>query len=76
MRETGIPEEVIRAIFEGGLKDLKGKVLEFFLEFFSQRYPKEEAERNARLALKLINPLTRGDDKKVREIMEGSLLEG
>ena len=76
MRETGIPEEVIRAIFEGGLKDLKAKAFEFFLEFFSQRYPKDEAERNARLALSLIHPLTKGEDAKVREILEGTFLEG
>ncbi len=75
MRETEIPEEVIRTIFEGELKNLKTKAYEFFLEYFSQRYPKQEAERNARLALSLIPPLLEKNDEKVREILEETLHE-
>ena len=76
MRETGISDEVIRAIFEGGARDLKARALEFFIEFFSQRYPREEAERNAKLALSLLSPLREGDDEKVRKMLEERLLEG
>lgn len=75
MREKGIPEEVIRSIFDGKLKDLRTKAFEYFFQFFSQRYPKKESENYARLALDLILPLVEGEEDKVREALEASLSE-
>lgn len=73
LRETEVPEEVIRSIFEGGLKDLKTKAFEYFLEIFSERYAREEAERIARLAVNLIDPLVKGEETSVKEELEGFL---
>jgi len=70
LRETEVPEEVIRSIFEGGLKDLKTKAFEYFFEIFSERYSREEAEKIARLAVNLIEPLTRKEENKVKEALE------
>jgi len=73
LRETEVPEEVIRSIFEGGLKDLKTKAFEYFFEFFSERYAREEAEKIARLAVDLIEPLVGKQETKVKKVLEGSL---
>jgi len=70
LRETEVPEEVIRSIFEGELKDLKTKAFEYFFEIFSERYSREEAEKTARLAVNLIEPLARKDETKVKEALE------
>jgi len=70
LRETEVPEEVIRSIFEGELKDLKTKAFEYFFEIFSERYSREEAEKTARLAVNLIEPLVRRDETKVKEALE------
>jgi len=70
LRETEVPEEVIRSIFEGGLKDLKTKAFEYFLEIFSERYPREEAEKIAKLALDLIEPLAGKQETKVKKVLE------
>ena len=75
MTETAIPEEVVRSIFEGKLEDLRAKAFEFFFQFFSQRYPKEEAQRYARLTLDLIPSLTKDEEDKAREILEAALSE-
>jgi len=73
LRETEVPEEVIRSIFEGGLKDLKTKAFEYFFEIFSERYPREEAEKIARLAVDLIEPLVGKQETKVKKVLEGLL---
>jgi len=70
LRETEVPEEVVRAIFEGGLKDLKTKAYEYFFQIFRERYAEQEAEKIARLAVKLIDPLVRGEETRVKEAME------
>jgi len=70
MKEMGIPEEKIRAIFEGEMKDIKAKSFEYFVEFFSQRYREKEALRNAHLAQDLIQLLARGDEEESRELLE------
>lgn len=76
LRETEVPEEVIRSIFEGELKDLKTKAFEYFLEIFSERHTKEEAEKIARLAVNLIEPLVRREETKVKEALEAFAHEG
>lgn len=75
MKEEGIPEEMIRSIFEGEMKDLKTKSLEYFLKFFSQRHNEKEAEKDAHLALNLIQFLAKGDENKVKELFEASFNE-
>jgi len=75
MTEKGIPEEVIRSIFDGKMEDLRTKAFEYFLQFFSQRYPKKEAERYAHLALDLIQPLVLGQEEKAKEALEAALSE-
>jgi exonuclease SbcD len=70
VRETEVPEEVIRSIFEGGLKDLKTKAFEYFFEIFSERYPREEAEKIARLAVNLLAPLVEKQETKVKKVLE------
>ncbi len=73
LRETQVPEEVVRSIFEGELKDLKTKAFEYFLQIFSERHPKDEAEKISRLSVNLIEPLTRKDEEKVKEELEAHL---
>jgi len=75
LHETEVPEEVIRSIFEGGLKDLKTKAFEYFLQIFAERYSREEAEKIAKLALNILEPLTRKDEDRVKKEMEAFMLE-
>jgi len=75
MKEKGIPEEMIRSIFEGEMKDLRTKSFEYFVEFFSQRYKRGEAEKNARLALDLIQLLVKGDEEKAKKLLEEAFNE-
>lgn len=70
LHETEVSEELIRSIFEGGLKDLKTKAFEYFLQIFAERYSREEAEKIARLALNILEPLTRKDEDRVKKEME------
>jgi DNA repair exonuclease SbcCD nuclease subunit len=72
LRETAIPEEVIRSIFTGELKDLKTKAFEYFFEIFSERRSKEEVEELAKLAVNLIQPLVKKEETKVKEELEAS----
>jgi DNA repair protein SbcD/Mre11 len=70
LKETAVADEIVRSIFESGFKDLKTKGFEYFVEIFSARYGKEEAERIAKAALGLIEPLTRKQDDKVKQTIE------
>jgi DNA repair exonuclease SbcCD nuclease subunit len=73
LRETEISEEVVRSIFEGELKDLKTKAFEYFLQIFSERYSRDEAERITRLSLNIMEPLTRKDPDHVKAALEAHL---
>ncbi|MHA1711943.1 MAG: metallophosphoesterase family protein [Candidatus Freyarchaeota archaeon] len=75
LREEEVPEEVVRSIFEGKLKDLKTKAFEYFLEIFSARYGEDTAGRVARLAINLVEPLVRNDEDRVKEMLEEFLHE-
>jgi len=75
LRETEVPEEIIRSIFEGGLKDLKTKAFEYFIEIFSERYSREQADKIARLAVNILEPLVRKDEERVKREMEAYLSE-
>jgi len=75
LREMDIPEETIRSIFEGEMKDLKAKSFEYFCQYFSQRYKETDAEKNAHLALELIQLLVKGDEEKATSLLEEVLNE-
>jgi DNA repair exonuclease SbcCD nuclease subunit len=75
LRETEVSEEMIRSIFEGGLKDLKTKAFEYFLQVFTERYSREEADKISRLAADLIEPLAKKDETKTKEALEAFLNE-
>ena len=70
LRETEVPEEVIRSIFRGELKDLRTKAYEYFIQIFSERYARDEAEKIATLAVDLIEPLVGKEETKVKERLE------
>jgi hypothetical protein len=70
LKETAVSDEIVRSIFESEFKDLKTKAFEYFIQIFSERYSREEAERIARSALNLIEPLTRKQDDKVKQTIE------
>jgi DNA repair exonuclease SbcCD nuclease subunit len=70
---TEMPDEVVRSIFRGELKDLKTKAFEYFLQIFSERYARNEADKIARLSVDLIEPLTQKDEAKVKKKFEDYL---
>jgi len=70
LKETEVSEEVIRSIFKGELKDLRTKAYEYFIQIFSERYPRDEAEKVARLAVDLIEPLVGKEEARVKERLE------
>jgi len=75
LKETEVSEEIIRAIFDGKMKDIKTKAFEYFLQIFSERYSPNEAERISRLAVSILEPLARKDENKVKEELEAFLRE-
>jgi DNA repair exonuclease SbcCD nuclease subunit len=70
LRESAVSDEIVRSIFESEFKDLKTKSFEFFLQIFNERYGRAEAERIARSALALIEPLTKGQEERVKQAIE------
>ena len=70
LRESEVSEEVVRSIFESEFKDLKTKAFEYFLEIFSERHSRDEAEKIARIAVSLIEPLTKKQEEKVKQTIE------
>jgi hypothetical protein len=70
LKETAVSDEIVRSIFESGVKDFKTKAFEYFQQIFLERYGKDEAEKIARGALNLIEPLTRKQDDKVKQTIE------
>ncbi len=70
LKETAVSDEVVRSIFEGDFKDLKTKAQEYFAQIFTDRYGQQEAERIAKGALNLIEPLTKKQDEKVKQAVE------
>ena len=70
LRESAVSDEIVRSIFESEFKDLKTKAFEYFLQIFADRYSREEAEKIARSALSLIEPLTKKQEEKVKQAIE------
>jgi hypothetical protein len=70
LKESVVSDEIVRSIFEGEFKDLKTKAFEYFVQIFSERYSREEADKIAHGALSLIEPLTRKQDEKIKQTIE------
>jgi hypothetical protein len=70
LRESAVSDEIVRSIFESEFKDLRTKAFEYFLQIFTERYARPEAERIARAAIGLIEPLTKGQEDKVKQTIE------
>ena len=70
LKESKVSEEIVRSIFESQIKDLKTKAYEYFLQIFSERYSREQSDQVARSALSLIEPLTRKQEARVKQIIE------
>ncbi|MCX8150150.1 MAG: DNA repair exonuclease [Candidatus Bathyarchaeota archaeon] len=70
LKESTVSEEIVRSIFESEFKDPKTKAFEYFMQIFSTHYSHSEAEKIARYALSLIEPLTNKKEEKVRQILE------
>lgn len=70
LRESEVPEELVRSIFESKITDLKAKAFEYFRQIFSERYSAAEAETIARAAVNLIEPLTKKQEDRVKETIE------
>ena len=70
LKETIVSDEIVRSIFESEFKDLKTKAVEYFAQIFSERYSKEEADKIAHAAINLIEPLTKKQDEKTKQIIE------
>jgi len=70
LRESEVSEEIVRSIFESEFKDLKTKAFEYFLQIFSERHSRDEAEKIAHIAVSLIEPLTKKQEEKVKQTLE------
>lgn len=70
LRESEVSEEIVRSIFEAEFKDLRMKAFEYFLQIFSERYARDEAEKIVRVAVSLIEPLTKKEKEKVKQTLE------
>jgi hypothetical protein len=55
---------------------LKTKAFEYFVQIFADRYSRDQAEKIARLAVNILEPLTRKDEKKVKKEIEAFTGEG
>jgi DNA repair exonuclease SbcCD nuclease subunit len=70
LHESEVSEEIVHSIFESEIKDLKTKAFEYFLQIFSESHSKEEAESISRLAVSLIEPLTKKQEERVKQAIE------
>lgn len=70
LKESAVSEEIVRSIFESEFKDLKTKTFEYFTQIFTAHYSQDEAERIARCAFSLIEPLIHKKEEKTRQILE------
>jgi DNA repair protein SbcD/Mre11 len=73
LKETVVSDEIVRSIFESEFKDVKTKAYEYFLQIFNERHSREEAEEIAKIAISLIEPLTKKQEEKVKETLEDLL---
>lgn len=73
LRESEVSDEVVRSIFESQFTDLRTKAFEYFNQIFSERYGSEDGQKIAHVAVALIDPLTKKQEDRVRETIEGLL---
>jgi DNA repair exonuclease SbcCD nuclease subunit len=73
LKEIAVSDEIVRSIFESEFKDLRTKSFEYFLQIFSERHSREEAEKIAHIAISLIEPLTKKQEERVKETLEDLL---
>ena len=71
--EREVSEEAVRLIFESEFTDLKTKAFEYFLQVFSEDHGVQNAERIARVAVSLIEPLTKKQEDKVKTDIRGAV---
>jgi DNA repair exonuclease SbcCD nuclease subunit len=69
LEETSVSGETLKAIFEEA-EDRREKAYRYFLTMFGARYVKEDAEKLAKIAVELIDPLVKGERDKVKKILE------
>ena len=69
LREKEVSDEVVRSIFESEFKDMRTKAFEYFMQIFSDRYSSLEVEKMAQAAVNLIEPLTKKQDEKVKQVL-------
>jgi DNA repair exonuclease SbcCD nuclease subunit len=67
LKERAISDEIVQSIFENEFKDFRMKAFEYFLQIFNERYGHDEAEKIARSAIALIEPLTKKQEDKVKQ---------
>jgi len=70
LQESAVSDEIVRSIFESEFKDLKTKAFEYFLQIFNERYSSKEAEKIARSAIAMMEPLTKKQEQKVKQNIE------
>jgi exonuclease SbcD len=70
LKESMVSDEIVQSIFESEFKDLKTKAFEYFLQILSERYSHEEANKIARSAIALMEPLTKKQDEKIKQEIE------
>ena len=75
LRESAVSDEIVRSIFESEFNDLKTKAYEYFQQIFNERYSRDEADRIARSAISLIEPLTKHQEERVKQTIEELLNE-
>jgi exonuclease SbcD len=75
LRESAVSDEIVRSIFESEFNDLKTKAYEYFLQIFDERYSRDEADKIARSAISLIEPLTKHQEERVKQTIEELLNE-
>ncbi|HJW98112.1 MAG TPA: DNA repair exonuclease [Candidatus Bathyarchaeia archaeon] len=73
LRESEVSDEVVRSIFESKFTDLRTKAYEYFLKIFAERHGASEAERMARTAVSLVEPLVKKEENKVKQAIEALL---
>ena len=70
LKESAVSDEIVQSIFESEFKDLRTKAFEYFMQIFTERYSREEADKIARSAISLIEPLVKKEEDKVKQMLE------
>ena len=71
LEEKVLGDETLQAMFEK-VETRRERAEKYFLSLLSARYPEKDVVKLAKLALNLIEPLTKGEKEKVRQLLEES----